>query len=154
MKSEILAPIEKIFRIVKERYVVFGAASEELFMGYERHYKWIKAGLSEEEINEHLLEEYKILGRSGDIWAIKTLGKMHNKISLFPLYKDEIMREVFSIPLSIRASDAVRKKHVIREIAKYFGIPDIAINRKKRALQYGTGVHKKLLKMKKEGIIS
>ncbi len=153
LKSEILAPLEKLFEIVEEKYVVFGAASEELFLGYERYYKWIEEGIDEEEINKRLIKEYHILGNGGDIWAIDEIGKSHSKISLFPLYKDYIKDIAFSIPLAIRAKDKERKKHVIREVARYFGIPEIAINRKKRALQYGTGIHKKLLKMKKKGII-
>jgi len=40
------------------------------------------------------------------------------------------------------------KKGVLREAASFLGVPQIAIKRKKRALQYGSGIHKILLKEK------
>jgi len=153
LKSEILAPLAYLFDVVKEKFVVFGAASEELFCGYERYYTWLKEGITNEEINKRLIEEYEFLGMKGDIWAIKEIGNIFNKISLFPLYQENIARFVFDIPLNIRMKDVIRKKYLIREVAKYFSLPEITVNRKKRALQYGTGFHKTILKMKKRGEI-
>ena len=42
------------------------------------------------------------------------------------------------------------KKGLIREAAKLLGLPATAVNRKKRAMQYGSGVHKVLLKHSEE----
>ncbi len=42
--------------------------------------------------------------------------------------------------------DAELKKGLLREAGKLLGMPDSALKRKKRAMQYGSGVHKILLR--------
>ena len=38
------------------------------------------------------------------------------------------------------------KKGILRDAGKLLGVPEIALKRKKRAMQYGSGIHKILLK--------
>ncbi len=38
------------------------------------------------------------------------------------------------------------RKHVIRKLAYEIKIPEISYTKRKKALQYGTKIHKKLLK--------
>jgi asparagine synthase (glutamine-hydrolysing) len=53
---------------------------------------------------------------------------------------------MFAIPLDMRMEDRELKKGLLREAAKMLGLTDIAVKRKKRAMQYGSGIHKILLK--------
>ena len=40
------------------------------------------------------------------------------------------------------------RKHVIRTLAKEIGVPELSANKRKKALQYGSLIHKALLKSK------
>ena len=144
LKSEILAPIQKIFELAKEEYVLFGSGSEELFAGYDRYYSWKK-----EELVEKLSDEYSFLLSKGDVHYVKELAKINEKKALFPFCNDNIKEIAFSFSAEELLKDKERKKYVLREAAKLLGVPVEAINRKKKALQYGSGVHKKLLKLRK-----
>ncbi len=151
LKSEILAPVKKVFEVAKENEVLFGSGSEELFVGYDRYYVWRNEGRGEEEINKMLKEEYRKLFDKGDIYYIKELAKIHGKEAVFPFCSKEIEEFAFSTPLDLRMKDKKKKKHILRESARILGVPEISINRAKKALQYGTGIHKELLKLKKRG---
>jgi asparagine synthetase B (glutamine-hydrolysing) len=56
------------------------------------------------------------------------------------------MQEVLSTPLSERPGTLQDKKPLLRKIAAQIGVPQDAIDRKKKAMQYGSGVHKILVK--------
>jgi len=64
----------------------------------------------------------------------------------FPFYNKKIAEEVFEIPVSVRMEDRELKNGLLREAAHFLGVPETAVKRKKKALQYGSGVHKILLK--------
>ncbi len=147
LKSEILAPIAKIFEVAKEEIILFGSGSEELFVGYERYYEWWEKE-PKEKIEEMLKEEYKNLICCGDIYFIKELAKHFGKKPLFPFCALEGI--AFSSPLELRFKDKEKKKFLLREAAKILGVPEKAINRRKQALQYGSGIHKELLKIMKK----
>ncbi len=43
-------------------------------------------------------------------------------------------------------SEDLIRKHAIRKLAQDVGVPEISYTKRKKALQYGTQIHKKLLK--------
>jgi len=43
----------------------------------------------------------------------------------------------------------MQRKHSIRELAVDYGIPEVAARKQKKALQYGSKIHKSLLKSRK-----
>jgi len=55
------------------------------------------------------------------------------------------------IPISekIHGPDDMQRKHSIRELAMDYGIPEVAAKKQKKALQYGSKIHKSLLKSRK-----
>ena len=55
------------------------------------------------------------------------------------------------IPISekIHGQDDMQRKHPIRELAMDYGIPEVAAQKQKKALQYGSQIHKSLLKSRK-----
>ena len=55
------------------------------------------------------------------------------------------------IPVSenIHSPDDMQRKHSIRELAVDYGIPEVAARKQKKALQYGSQIHKSLLKSRK-----
>jgi asparagine synthase (glutamine-hydrolysing) len=55
------------------------------------------------------------------------------------------------IPISekIYGSDDLMRKHAIRSLAIDCNVPEISARKQKKALQYGTQIHKALLKSRK-----
>jgi len=43
----------------------------------------------------------------------------------------------------------MQRRHTIRELAMDFGVPEVAAQKQKKALQYGSQIHKSLLKSRK-----
>ena len=65
-----------------------------------------------------------------------------------PLLYSEFIDYAKTIPLSekIHAADDLFRKHIIRQLASQVGVPEISCNKRKKALQYGSKIHKTLLK--------
>ena len=151
VKADVLLGIKKLAQVVEEKTALFGSCTEELFLGYDRYYRWIEERIGEEEINKRLEKEYKKLFEGGDVYCIKKLFEKQGKKAVFPFCDKRIKEMLFSIPIKERARDKEKKKHVLREVARYLGVVKEAVERPKKAMQYGSGMHKELLKaLKKE----
>ncbi|MBI5051345.1 hypothetical protein HZC08_01160 [Candidatus Micrarchaeota archaeon] len=97
------------------------------------------------DLDSILREEFRTL-KDRDIGMVKKVCYKLGIEARFPFYNKELAELVFSIPLSERIADRELKKGVLREAAKFLGVPETAVNRRKKAMQYGSGVHKVLLK--------
>ena len=149
LKIEILTPILLLADFAKskgESVLLFGSAAEELFVGYERYYRYYNEG---KDLNSILLDEFKTLQKREIGW-IKKICRRFSIEAKFPLYNKEIANIVFDIPLEERMADSELKKGVLREAASFLSVPKEVISRKKKALQYGSGIHKILLKYHRE----
>lgn len=145
LKLEILVPVYCTAEAAAEKghsVMLFGAAAEELFVGYDRYYRYHSEGKNLDAI---LKEEFKTLPRREIGW-IKKICRKFSIEARFPLYSREIAELVFSVPLEDRMEDRVLKKGILREAAKLLDVPNMAVRRKKKAMQYGSGVHKMLVK--------
>ncbi len=150
VKVDVLVPVLKVLREAKRLgfpLVLFGSGTEELFMGYDRHYRWLEEGKGEEEVDFLLKQEYQQLFHKGDILAIRLLAENEGVEVAFPFAKEAIFRVAFSFPLSERAKDKERKKYILRKAAKLLGVPEEAIERRKQAMQYGAATHKLMKKV-------
>src|SRR5437660_916069 len=75
----------------------------------------------------------------------KILGYNH-KIEKMKLTNfQQVSREIKNI---IHDSDDLLRKHIIRELALKIGVPEISSNKRKKALQYGSLIHKTLMKIR------
>jgi len=143
VKTEILAPVLKLLKIAKQesKTILFGSAAEELFAGYQRHYEWV--GKDWNEIKKNLSEEYEDLDEKGDIANIKKIAKEIGCKVDFPFYDINIKKIAHEeIEISEHFRDRDRKKPVLRKAASILGLPMMAVERKKKALQYGSGVER------------
>jgi len=145
----ILVPVYKVAEAAAasgHKTILFGAGAEELFVGYERYYLYMQEG---KDLDALLREEFRTLPQREICW----IKKVCNRFGLearFPFHNRNLASEVFSVPLEDRIADRELKKCVLREAAKMLGVPDLAIGRKKHAMQYGSGVHKILMRHSEE----
>jgi asparagine synthase (glutamine-hydrolysing) len=145
LKLEILVPVYHVAREASRQghsAVLFGSAAEELFVGYERYYVYREEGRDLEAI---LREEFRTLPQRDISW-VKRICRSFKLEARFPLYNKALSEAMFAIPLEERMDDRELKKGVLREAAKMLGAPDTVIRRRKRAMQYGSGIHKMLMR--------
>ena len=149
MRAELMVPIYKCAEAAKSAghdVLLFGCAAEELFVGYERYFIYHEEGKNLEDL---LIKEFKELNNREIAWISKVCRKFGVE-ARFPLYKKEIEKFVREIPLEILMEDRVKKKGILREAGKILGVPDIVLQRRKHAMQYGSGIHKVIMKHSKE----
>ena len=119
---------------------------DELFCGYDRYRLYFDKGhdsiikfMEEKLINEfHLMNEItQVIGNSG----VKSIQPF-----LTPAFIDYAKK----IPLEckIKGNDDFLRKHIIRQIALDIGVPKESAMYPKKAMQYGSLIHKHLIKKK------
>jgi len=145
LRVELLVPACAVGEMAREKgldVVLFGAGAEELFVGYERYYTYCNEGKNLDEI---LQKEFANL-KNREIGQLKKLMRKYDLEARFPFHNRKLAETVFEIPLPQRMEERELKKGLLRDAACYLGVPEIAVKRKKRALQYGSGIHKVLLR--------
>lgn len=145
LKLEILVPVYCVAEAAaarNQRVLLFGSAAEELFAGYERYYISRDEG---KDVDAILRDEYKTLPQR-DMAYVKKVCRHFGLDSRFPFYNKELSDMMFSVPIEERMDDRTLKKGILREAAKLLGVPPIVLKRKKKAMQYGSGVHKMLFR--------
>jgi asparagine synthase (glutamine-hydrolysing) len=149
LKVEILVPVHCVAEAAAEKghkVMLFGSAAEELFAGYERYYVCRDEG---KDVDALLREEFRTLPQR-DLAYVKKVCRSSGLDSRFPFYNKELASMMFSVPIEERMDDRTLKKGILREAAKLLGVPAIVIGRKKKAMQYGSGVHKMLFRRVEE----
>ncbi|MCE2499185.1 MAG: asparagine synthase [Nitrosopumilaceae archaeon] len=83
--------------------------------------------------------------------AIDKVASLCGVSVLQPLLSEGFCRAAYDIPLSekIRGPCDMYRKHVIRRLASEIGVPRTSYQKRKKAMQYGSGIHKAVLKIRK-----
>ena len=70
-----------------------------------------------------------------------------------PFLSAEFAERARAVPLAmkVRGPDDWLRKHAVRECARLCGVPPDICGRRKKALQYGSGIHKAALKCARRG---
>jgi len=145
LKVEILIPIYASCLAAKEKgfdAILFGSGAEELFVGYHRYYNYLEEGKNLDQI---LKEEFRTLSKR-DVGMVMKIARSCTLDPRFPFMNKNLAEFVFAIPLEKRMEERELKKGLLREASKLLGVPDLVIKRKKKAAQYGSGVHKILMR--------
>ncbi len=143
LKVELMVPVfsccREAARAGKWR-ILTGSGAEELFIGYDRYFRY--RGKRLEKLLEREIEKLPL----GDCEAQDLVAKNFGMRAAYPFLYPPFMREVLATPLSERLGTREHKKPLLRKIALELGVPKDAIDRRKKAMQYGSGVHKILLR--------
>ena len=145
MKLELSIPLLAVCRRAGEdglRFILTGAGAEELFAGYERHRH---SFLSGEDLRRLLESELaglyeKDLRRSG------LIAESCGLELVLPFLDQAVVDAARAIPPEMNFENG-RKKAVLARAALLLGLPERIALRPKRAMQYGTGVHRALTRL-------
>ena len=127
--------------------VVTANGIDELFCGYNSYREAI--GIGEDKVIQMIDE--KLMNEQNMMIAINDVTAEFNVKMLQPLLNSNFINYAKQIPISekIHDSDDMKRKHIIRKLAVDCGIPEISAYKQKKALQYGSQIHKSLLKSRK-----
>ncbi len=120
---------------------------DELFCGYNSYREAIEKG--ESEVTRMMDEKLKNEGEM--MIAINKVTAEFGVKMVQPFLSPSFVDYSKTIPVSekIHGPDDMQRKHPIRELAMDYGVPEIAAQKQKKALQYGSQIHKSLLKSRK-----
>lgn len=124
--------------------VVTANGIDELFCGYNGYRDAIKQGKDAvmELMNAKLDNEIKMM---------RTINQVCSEFGIKiiqPLLSEEFIKYAKTIPVDQKIIDEndLQRKHIIRKLAIKIGVPELSANARKKALQYGSMIHKTLLK--------
>ncbi len=129
--------------------MLLGSGAEETFVGYHKYYQALEKGL---DLPAILLEEFRTLP-DRDLARTRAVCALFGVEPRFPFMDKELFEAVRAVPLLEKLDDGVAKKPLLRKLAAELGVPKLAVERPKKALQYGSGLHKAMEKLVKEGRI-
>jgi len=127
--------------------VVTANGIDELFCGYNSYREAIEKGEDEvvKMMNDKLKNEKEMMV------AINAVTAEFGVTMIQPFLLPNFIEYAKKIPISekIHGPDDIQRKHPIRELAMDYGVPEVAAQKRKKALQYGSQIHKSLLKSRK-----
>jgi len=136
--------VAKLANSLRIKNVVTANGIDELFCGYNAYREAIEKGEDKviELINLKLENEQKMMQ------AVNEVTSEFGVRIIQPLLSKNFIEYAKSIPVSekITGKDDLMRKHIIRKLAAKIGVPEISANKRKKALQYGSLIHKALLK--------
>ncbi|ABK77698.1 asparagine synthase (glutamine-hydrolyzing) [Cenarchaeum symbiosum A] len=118
---------------------------DELFCGYDVYRREYGQGSPEDMIRGKVEHELKMMEAVGRVTAAQGVQLLQ------PLLSPKFVEAAGTIPIEqkIRGPDDMLRKHAIRDAARRIGVPEISAGRRKKALQYGSGIHKALIKSRR-----
>jgi asparagine synthase (glutamine-hydrolysing) len=138
--------VSKLAKSLGINIVVTANGIDELFCGYNAYRTAMIEGESKilEVMNTKLDNEIKMMN------AVNQIASEFDVRIVQPLLSSNFIEFAKTIPISekIHDSEDLFRKHIIRKLASDVGVPEISYTKRKKALQYGSKIHKALLKPK------
>ena len=119
---------------------------DELFCGYDRYRSYYQNG--EDSVTTYM--EEKLANEDHMMREISNVIAELKIRSYQPFLSRAFIEYAKTIPLEykIKGPDDLLRKHILREVAMRIGVPKEAAMQPKKAIQYGSLIHKYLLKNK------
>ncbi len=126
------------------RVALSGQGADELFGGYHRYLKSYK---EKEGIQKVLKEDIENIYHV-NLQRDDAVTMAHGVELRVPFLDKEVIDVAFNIPVKykIESADDPLRKHILRDVALDLGVPEFIAQRPKKAAQYGSGIHKILMK--------
>jgi asparagine synthase (glutamine-hydrolysing) len=120
---------------------------DELFCGYNSYRDFIPEG---EEAVIGLVKE-KL---DNEVRMMKAVNQVTSEFGVQivqPFLSEKFIEFAKTIPLEhkIKDKDDLMRKHIVRKLALSIGVPEESALKQKKAMQYGSLIHKNFLKVKK-----
>lgn len=136
--------VSKLAKSLDLDVVVTANGIDELFCGYNAYREAFSGGEYKilEVMNAKLDNEVKMMR------AVNSVTAEFGVRIVQPLLSESFVEFAKTIPISekIHDSEDLYRKHIIRKLASEIGVPEISYIKRKKALQYGSKIHKFLLK--------
>ena len=124
--------------------VITANGIDELFCGYNAYREAFSGGESQilKVMESKLDNELKMMK------AVNLIASELGVKILQPLLSQKFIEYAKTIPISekIHDSEDLYRKHIIRKLASEINVPELSCIKRKKALQYGSKIHKALLK--------
>jgi asparagine synthase (glutamine-hydrolysing) len=136
--------VSKLAKSLELDTVVTANGIDELFCGYNAYRDVVAEG--EAKILE--LMDSKLENELNMMKAVNMISSEFGVRIIQPLLSSDFIQYAKTFPLNekILDSEDLIRKHAIRKLAQDIGVPEISYAKRKKALQYGTKIHRKLLK--------
>ena len=138
--------VSKLAKSLGISTVVTANGIDELFCGYNAYREAISVSVEEvmNVMNKKLDNEMKMM------IAVNNVTSSFGVKILQPLLNENFISYAKTIPISEKITDPddLQRKHAIRKLAVSCGVPEISAYKQKKALQYGSKIHKQLLKFR------
>ena len=136
--------VSKLAQEQELKSVVTANGIDELFCGYNSYREAI--GIGEKEVIEMM--NSKLENETQMMIAVNNVCTEFGVKIIQPLLSSSFIEIAKKIPISekIHGPDDLMRKHVIRSLAIDCNVPAISAQKQKKALQYGSQIHKALLK--------
>ena len=127
------------------KVMLSGQGADELFAGYHRYLEFYqqKGEEAQENLEEDLLNLYQVNLQRDDSVA------MASSVELRVPYLDmDVINMAINIPMKYKINNYndVLRKCILRRVALECGVPEEIASRPKKAAQYGSGIHKILVR--------
>ena len=124
--------------------VVAANGIDELFCGYDAYRSIFSQGDS--GIMDAM--DAKLENELGMMRAVSLVSSEFGVQLVQPLLSPKFVKYAKTVPVSekIHGPDDLLRKHIVRRLASKIGVPEMSHIKRKKALQYGSGIHKMLLK--------
>ena len=124
--------------------VITANGIDELFCGYNAYREAFSGGESQilEVMKSKLDNELKMMK------SVNLIASEFGVKILQPLLSQKFIVYAKTIPIceKIHDSEDLYRKHIIRKLASDIKVPELSYTKRKKALQYGSKIHKALLK--------